>query len=261
MKFIKVLVGIALGFFALLVFIAIVEDADGEYEEYTVGNHRANSFYGHSDSGRRYHHDDDYYDDDDDYYYDDDDDYYYDDDEYYDDDDEDYYDDDDDYYYDDDDDDDEIRNTPVGDGGRRGQTLVYTSDDDDDDDVAPAPSRNSWGDGSFRFISSREFKSLVADISGDKSKYLGKGPAVVEIYAASSARSQSLAASLEKIAPDYKGSVQFYKVDLDQFSDLYSVYSLKGVPAILFCKGSEVIVYNGAPKSNEDLISKIEHLK
>lgn len=262
MNFFKMIIGMILGLLVLLVaFVVLFDDSDGEYEEYTVSSASPSNFYGSysDDNDDEYDDDEDYEDDDDDYYYDDDDE----DDDDDDDEDEEEDDDDDDYYGGDND---EIDNTPVGGDNRYNRTLDNSSDnnssddDDDDDNVAPEVNSN-WGDGTLLVISKSQFASLIADISADKSKFLGDGPAVVEIFAASSTRSAALAASLEKIAPDYKGSVQFYKVDLDQYSDLYTVYSLKGVPALLFCKGSEIAVYNGAPKSNEDLIKKIDHIK
>ena len=66
---------------------------------------------------------------------------------------------------------------------------------------------------------------------------------------------QAVMPALEVVADKYQGKVDFYYVDVELDKDLYSRFSLKGVPTILFFKSGE---YKGkiAGKVDEEQIEE-----
>ncbi|MCQ2207465.1 MAG: thioredoxin domain-containing protein [Paludibacteraceae bacterium] len=108
-----------------------------------------------------------------------------------------------------------------------------------------------WGTGSVRSISQAEFKSLVANYSTAKTKYIGQGPAIVDIYATWCGPCKQLSPILDKMAKKYKGKVQFYKMDIDKSSAVQNAYRINSIPTLLFCNGGKIEIIQGAPSESD----------
>lgn len=122
-------------------------------------------------------------------------------------------------------------------GGSKKETTVKTT--------------TNWGTGSVRSISQAEFKSLVANYSTAKNKYIGSGPAVVDIYATWCGPCKQLSPIMDRMAKKYKGRVQFYKMDLEKASGVQNAYRIQSIPTLLFCNGGKIKIINGAPGEND----------
>lgn len=116
-----------------------------------------------------------------------------------------------------------------------------------------------WGDGKVKSISQDQFKTLVANYSSNKNKFIGKGPVVVDCYATWCGPCQGLAPVLEKVAKKYKGQVQFYKVDVDKCPAVSNAYNIRSIPLLMFCADGKIEMVNGAP-SQRSLESAIEDM-
>ena len=136
----------------------------------------------------------------------------------------------------------------------------YESDDDNsnsndnfydnavDDDKASAAS--NWGDGTVREITSAQFYSLVAKKS-NKGDYIGNGPCVVDFWASWCGYCKQIAPYMTRLAKQYKGKVQFYKVNADNCTDVASLYGIESLPTVFFCSGSDIEVTTGALSESE----------
>lgn len=89
-------------------------------------------------------------------------------------------------------------------------------------------------------------------------KFKGSRPAVVDFYADWCRPCKRIAPIMEELSEQYKGKVDFYKVNVDQENELASVHSVQSIPVVIFFNDK------GQPKSSlgalnkEDYISLIE---
>lgn len=89
-------------------------------------------------------------------------------------------------------------------------------------------------------------------------KFKGKRPAVVDFYADWCRPCRRVAPIMEELSIQYKGKVDFYKVNVDQENDLAALHQIQSIPVVMFFNSK------GEPKSvlgalnKEDYISLIE---
>lgn len=101
-------------------------------------------------------------------------------------------------------------------------------------------------------LTEAQYKQLVADFAGSKMKYKGNKPCVVDFYATWCGPCKQLSPILDKMAKKYAGKVLFYKVDIDNASNLVSAYGIESIPTLLFgTKGSDVELISGLPSESE----------
>lgn len=127
------------------------------------------------------------------------------------------------------------------------------------DTERPTNSTSGWGTGKVREISQTEFGSLVANYTTAKNRYIGKGAAVVDIYATWCGPCKMLSPIMDKMAKKYQGQVQFYKMDLEKSRNVQRAYNISSIPTLMFCKGSSIKIITGAPdeSSLDALISEM----
>ena len=84
-----------------------------------------------------------------------------------------------------------------------------------------------------KVINASEFKDLVLD---------SKGIVLVDFFATWCGPCKALAPTLEKLAPEFEGKVNIYKVDIDKSQQLASQYRVMSVPTMKIFKDGETIV-------------------
>ena len=65
---------------------------------------------------------------------------------------------------------------------------------------------------------------------------------------------------VEEIAEKYKDKMGFYRVDVEEERDLYSRFSLRGVPQLLFFKNGEYMGKLAGKLEEDQLEEKIEEM-
>ncbi|MBO4804926.1 MAG: thioredoxin [Paludibacteraceae bacterium] len=115
----------------------------------------------------------------------------------------------------------------------------------------------SWGDGTVRKISTDEYRRYVVDYTNSAATYNGDGPCVVDFYAVWCGPCKALSPRLESLAKEYKGKVQFYKVDVDDSGALAAAYGIRSIPTLFFFKDGKQKVYMGAPYNLEELVEDL----
>ncbi len=79
----------------------------------------------------------------------------------------------------------------------------------------------------------------------DSSKHIkGDRPAIIDFYATWCGPCKATAPNVEKIAEEYDGKIDVYKVDVDQQQELAAVFGVQSIPTILF------IPKTGTPTKN-----------
>ena len=83
-----------------------------------------------------------------------------------------------------------------------------------------------------KVINASEFKDLVLD---------SKGIVLVDFFATWCGPCKALAPTLEKLAPEFEGKVNIYKIDIDKSQQLASQYRVMSVPTMKIFKDGEVV--------------------
>ena len=86
-------------------------------------------------------------------------------------------------------------------------------------------------------LSEKEFTERITALDNPKGfQYLGQTPCIVDLYASWCKPCGYLSQSLSELAPEYKGKVIFYKVDIDKAREIAFVFNVKSIPMLLYFK-------------------------
>ncbi|MEG2219428.1 MAG: thioredoxin, partial [Muribaculaceae bacterium] len=82
---------------------------------------------------------------------------------------------------------------------------------------------------------STEFKKLVSNYEdGYKSwKFKGTRPAIIDFYASWCGPCKQLSPIVLELAKEYKGKIDFYKVNIDDNKDIAIAYSVASIPMLM----------------------------
>lgn len=80
------------------------------------------------------------------------------------------------------------------------------------------------------------FKDKVMDYENNPQEwnYKGERPAIIDFYATWCGPCKMTAPNVEKIAEEYDGKIDVYKVDVDQQEELAALFGVQSIPTILF---------------------------
>lgn len=91
-------------------------------------------------------------------------------------------------------------------------------------------------EGTVIHLTAALFKERIMDYEKNPKKWVFKGsrPALVDFYATWCGPCKRMAPEVEKAAKKYAGKVDIYKVDVDQESELASLFNIQSIPTLLF---------------------------
>lgn len=93
------------------------------------------------------------------------------------------------------------------------------------------------------------FLEKVFDFTKDKEwEFKGDKPIVIDLYATWCGPCRAIAPIIEELAEDYKGKVNFYKVDVDKQKEIAGFFNVSSIPYLVFIpaeKGAEPQFYLG----------------
>ena len=87
-----------------------------------------------------------------------------------------------------------------------------------------------------KLLSYKDFIKNVWDIESNANEFIFKGnkPCVIDFYATWCGPCKRVAPIIDKLAQEYNGKVDFYKVDIDQEQKLAMILQIKNIPTIFF---------------------------
>ena len=88
------------------------------------------------------------------------------------------------------------------------------------------------------------------DSSYEKLDFKGQRPAVIDFYAEWCSPCKMLAPILEEVSDEYKGKVDFYKVNVDDENELAAHFAIHSIPTLMF------IPMNGKPQRSQGAMGK-----
>ena len=99
------------------------------------------------------------------------------------------------------------------------------------------------------------FKELIADFRAADWTMRNPRPVVVDFYADWCRPCKLLEPILRQVAQHYNGEVDFYRINVDDNSDIADVFQIRSIPFLLICP------LEGDPKSVIGLYSKQEYIR
>jgi thioredoxin len=110
-------------------------------------------------------------------------------------------------------------------------------------------------------ITQAEFEKMIYNPvkDGDKAKYKGKVPCIVDFYADWCGPCKMLAPILKDLMQEYKGKIIVYKVNIDEEKALARQYSIRNIPTLFLfaAKADKPVVIQGY-HTKEDMKKYIE---
>ncbi|MCD6201921.1 MAG: thioredoxin [Bacteroidales bacterium] len=84
------------------------------------------------------------------------------------------------------------------------------------------------------------FKERVFDYTKDQEwNFKGDKPCIIDFWADWCQPCKMVAPIIEELSEEYKGKVNFYKVDTEAQQELAAVFGIRSIPSLLFCPKSE----------------------
>ncbi len=84
------------------------------------------------------------------------------------------------------------------------------------------------------------FKQKVFDYTKHQDwQFAGDKPCIIDFYADWCQPCKIVAPIIEELAEEYKGKVDFYKVDTEAQQELAAVFGIRSIPSLLFCPKDE----------------------
>lgn len=88
-------------------------------------------------------------------------------------------------------------------------------------------------------LDKKAFLEKIFDFEKEKEwKYLGNRPAIIDFYADWCGPCKMVAPILEKVAAEYDGKLDVYKVDTDKEQELAGAFGIQSIPSLLFIPAS-----------------------
>ena len=83
-------------------------------------------------------------------------------------------------------------------------------------------------------LDSKSFKKKVYDVEDKNVKFLGDKPAIVDFYSTWCGPCKMLSPIIDELSEEYKGKVDFHKVNIDDELDLAVAFGVRSVPMLLY---------------------------
>ncbi len=115
------------------------------------------------------------------------------------------------------------------------------------------------------FIRDLDYKGFIKnvwDIEENTNEFIFKGerPCVIDFYATWCGPCKTIAPIMEKLAKEYDGKVDFYKIDCDKEMKLATIMQVRNIPMVFFMKGDAQPEKSVGAKGEEYFRSQINML-
>jgi len=99
-------------------------------------------------------------------------------------------------------------------------------------------------------LSLEQFKDRVAALDTQEWEFKGNRPVIIDFYADWCGPCKTITPILQGLSEEYKGRVDFFKVNVDENYELSSIFNIRSIPSLLF------IPMNAAPQMHVGMITK-----
>jgi len=102
-------------------------------------------------------------------------------------------------------------------------------------------------------LTKKTFLEKVFDYEKNQEwKYVGDLPAVVDFWAPWCGPCRMVGPVIEELSEEYKGQVNFYKINTDEEQELAGAFGIRSIPSLLFIpvEGQPKMAVGAVPKEN-----------
>ena len=89
-------------------------------------------------------------------------------------------------------------------------------------------------DGKIEYLSDKTFSEKVYEIKGEKLKFKGNKAVVLDYTASWCPPCKKLSPIYQELADEYKGKVDFYKIDVDENPELMTIFKVSSMPTLIY---------------------------
>jgi thioredoxin-like negative regulator of GroEL len=115
--------------------------------------------------------------------------------------------------------------------------------------------------GTVIVLTEKEFSERITEINNPKGfRYLGQTPCVVEFFAHWCKPCAAQSALMNDMAPDYKGKVIFYKLDIDKAYSVRDAFNVESIPMMLYFKPRGAVFTTVGYLNRAELTNQIDKL-
>ena len=143
--------------------------------------------------------------------------------------------------------------TLVGCSSQKGKVCKQEQNAQKPLEAKPSTDKSSVN-GQVTYLTTADFKQKVMDYEAHPQEWVfaGHRPVVIDFYATWCRPCKMMSPIVEQLAKQYAGKVDFYKVDIDQETELASVFGIQSIPTFLF------IPMKGKPTAQMGMMEKEE---
>ena len=121
------------------------------------------------------------------------------------------------------------------------------------------------GDGKVNELTTADFKKKIMDYEKHPDEWVFEGdrPVIIDFYATWCRPCKMTAPVVEELANDYRGTIDFYKVDIDQEQELAAAFGIQSIPTFLFipAKGTPTLQMGAMQKADFEKVIQSVILK
>jgi thioredoxin len=103
-----------------------------------------------------------------------------------------------------------------------------------------------------------EFVKRVSEFNGQKFRFHGERPALIDFYAEWCSPCRMLAPILEELSDEYAGKMDIYKINVDEERELASTFAIRSIPTLIFVDKSGILKRTQGAMGKQQLKETIE---
>ena len=88
----------------------------------------------------------------------------------------------------------------------------------------------------MEYLTKETFLEKVFDYENNEEwNYKGAVPCIIDFYADWCGPCKMVAPIMEELSKEYSGSVNIYKIDTDEQTEIAEIFGIRSIPSVLFC--------------------------
>ena len=127
--------------------------------------------------------------------------------------------------------------------------------------IKTVPAFSTEGNGKVEYLNTQNFTNYIFDFRNEKEwKFKSSTPCVIDFYTDWCKPCKMIAPIMNELASEYKGKIQFYKVNTDMEQEVANAFGIQGIPSILMCPMEGKPIMNVGAKTKSEYVRMIQEV-